>query len=329
MNEAIDSFLNYLVVEKGFSRNTQDAYKNDLNQFVDYAQGGTNGSNGSNGTNGSCHSWRQVDLNLLTDYVSSLRKKKGYSETTTARKVATLKSFFNFLVQEEAIEQDPSEFLSIPKVGRNLPKFLTEEEVQRLLQLADAGTSPEDSRDRAILELLYATGLRVSELISLDIHDVNIKDGYVRCFGKGGKERIVYIYPRAAEALSAYLEGARPSLLSHGHNGNHRGNGSSPSSNGVDKHEEKALFLNRRGDRLTRQWIWVILKNYAEKSGLKKTLTPHTLRHSFATHMLRGGASLRHVQELLGHSSITTTQIYTHLTNEHVRREFDRSHPRS
>ena len=326
MRETIDSFLNHLVVEKGFSKNTQEAYKNDLGQFIDYAN---KNPNGHNGTGHPYQSWQQVDLDLLTQYVSSLRKQKSYSESTTARKVAALKSFFNFLVQEEAIQQDPSEFLSIPRVGRSLPKFLTEEEVQRLLDLAGSSEGADGARDRAIIELLYATGLRVTELISLNVHDVNIKEGYVRCFGKGGKERIVYIYPRAAQVLNTYLEEARPLLRPLSPAKGSRAYARLATATKSGKPEEKALFLNRRGERLTRQWIWAILKSYAEKARLNKSLTPHTLRHSFATHMLRGGASLRHVQELLGHSSITTTQIYTHLTDEHVRQEFDRSHPRS
>lgn len=340
MREAVVSFLNHLVVEKGFSRNTLEAYKNDLHQFIEFAdpkvasngsKGSTNGSkDSSNGGNPLHLKWQQVDLNLLIDYVSSLRMNKSYRDSTTARKVAALKSFFNFLVQEETIHQDPTEFLGTPRVGRNLPKFLTEEEVDRLLDLAATSEGPEAARDRAILELLYATGLRVTELISLDVGDVNVKEGYVRCLGKGSKERIAYTYTSAAQVLSAYIQKGRPLLLKPTPaNGRLRRSGLASGTVKPDKAEEKALFLNRRGDRLTRQWIWAILKNYAQRAGLGKSITPHVLRHSFATHMLRGGASLRHVQELLGHSSITTTQVYTHLTNEHVRQEFERSHPRS
>ena len=259
-----------------------------------------------------------MDLGLLVDYVSSLRGKRSYRDTTTARKVAALKSFFNFLVQEEAIEQDPTEFLSAPRVGRSLPKHLSEEEVERLLDVAAREQSPEARRDCTILELLYATGLRVSELVSLNTHDVNLQEGYIRCMGKGSKERLAYMYPRAVQALRTYMEEARPSLISAA-NGDKK----------VSAAEERALFVNQRGDRLTRQWVWTILKTYARKASLDKPITPHVLRHSFATHMLRGGASLRHVQELLGHASITTTQIYTHLTSDHVRQEYDRSHPRA
>ena len=326
MRESVDSFLNHLVVEKGFSSNTLEAYRNDLDQFIEFARernhissSGPKSRNEVAGSASGKEAWRRVDLGLLTDYVSNLRGKKAYRDTTTARKVAALKSFFNFLVQEEAIDHDPTEFLVAPRVGRSLPKYLSEEEVERLLTHAAKVESPEGKRDWAMLELLYATGLRVSELVSLNIHDLNLHEGYVRCMGKGSRERIAYLYPRAIQVLQAYVEEARPLLLA-----SNAGKGKNGS-----KFEERALFVNYRGDRLTRQWVWTILKTYATKAGLTKPITPHILRHSFATHMLRGGAPLRHVQELLGHASITTTQVYTHLTTEHVRQEYERSHPRS
>lgn len=350
MKDAVDSFLNHLVVEKGFSRNTLEAYRNDLNQFMEFAQGRPHDYRDGEMPSDSrtleagwprLREWGQVDLSLLTEYVSNLRAKKSYRDTTTARKVAALKSFFNFLVQEEAVEQDPTEFLSSPRVGRSLPKFLSEEEVERLLDQPAREESPEGRRDYAILELLYATGLRVTEMVSLNLHDVNLQEGYIRCMGKGSKERIVYVYPRAVQSVRAYVDEARPHLLSSsrslsGRDGTaDRGPGSSgPAGSASDGRraggtEERALFLNQRGGRLTRQWVWTILKAYARKASLEKSITPHVLRHSFATHMLRGGASLRHLQELLGHSSITTTQVYTHLTKDHVRKEYERSHPRS
>ena len=321
MKESVDSFLNHLVVEKGFSQNTLEAYKNDLLQFIKYAQVRLTESGDA--------TWANVDLGLLVDYVSSLRGKNGYRDATTARKVAALKSFFNFLVEEEAIDEDPTEFLSAPRVGRSLPKFLSEDEVERLLDQAAEEDSPEGKRNRAILELLYATGLRVSELVSLNVNDINLQEGYVRCLGKGSKERMAYIYPRAVEVARDYIDGARNLLLSAGSRSSN-GNGAGASRDHREaKAGEKALFVNQRGERLTRQWVWNVLKACAKKASLDKHITPHVLRHSFATHMLRGGASLRHVQELLGHSSITTTQVYTHLTSEHVRREYDKSHPRS
>ncbi len=301
MRDHVDSFLNHLVVERGFSKNTLEAYRNDLYQLIDFIRARVTSPDGA--------VWRQVNLDLLTDYVSTLRGKRGYRESTTARKVAAIKSFFNFLVQESSIEEDPTELLISPKVGRHLPQYLTEEEMERLLDHPSETKTPDRLRDLAILELLYATGLRVSELVSLNLHDLNLKEGYIRCLGKGSRERIVYLYPRAAEVLGDYKERARPQL--------------------VKRKEEGALFLNRRGERLTRQWVWSIIKKSAKEAGIDKPITPHVLRHSYATHMLRGGASLRHVQEMLGHASITTTQVYTHLTDDYVRQEYDSSHPRS
>ena len=301
MRDMVDSFLNHLVVERGFSQNTLEAYRNDLYQLSDDIQAHLPSLENT--------VWQKVDLDLLTSYVSSLRGKRGYRDSTIARKVAAIKSFFAFLVQEGQIEDDPTEFLISPRVGRHLPNFLTEEEMDRLLDNPSRQSTPDGVRDSAIRELRYATGLRVSELVSLNVQDMNFEDGYILCMGKGSKERMVYLYPKVKEILSDYLEQARPKLTA--------------------RQEERALFLNRRGERLTRQWVWSIIKNSAKQAGIDKPLTPHVLRHSYATHMLRGGASLRHVQEMMGHASITTTQVYTHLTNDHVRQEYDKSHPRS
>lgn len=302
MREPIDSFLNHLVVEKGFSHNTLEAYRNDLYQFFDYARENLPSVNGRS-------SWQSVDLNLLTGYVYDLRDKSGYRDTTVARKVAAIRSFFSFLQLEGVIEEDPSESLAAPRPGRSLPKHLTKEEVQQLLDTAKSQDTPEGRRDSAMLEMLYATGLRVTELVSLDVGDVNLDDGYVRTMGKGSKERITYLHPQAVESLRDYLKKARPKL--------------------AKEKKEKAIFLNRRGERLTRQWVWAIMKNNASKAGIKKSIAPHVLRHSYATHMLQNGAPLRYVQELLGHANISTTQIYTHLTDEHLRKEYEKSHPRA
>ena len=325
VKESVDSFLNHLVVEKGFSRNTLEAYRNDLHQLVEFVEERLDGT----GPGGHLpeQTWARIDLGLLSEYVSNLRGKKGYRDTTTARKVAALKSFFNFLIEEESIHEDPTEFLTAPRVGRSLPKFLSEDEVKTLLKQASKAESPEGIRDYAMLELLYATGLRVSEMVSLNLRDVSLHEGYVRCMGKGSKERIAYIYPQAIRVLREYVETARPLLAVAGRNGDTRRDGEQSKKSAA--REETALFVNQRGERLTRQWVWIALKNCAKRAALDTRITPHVLRHSFATHMLKGGASLRHVQELLGHSSITTTQVYTHLTTEHMRREYDRSHPRS
>jgi integrase/recombinase XerD len=304
MKESINSFLQHLIVEKGFSRNTLEAYRNDLNQFKDFVQERLNGAASES------NPWQQVDLGLLNEYIADLRSRKGYRDTTTARKVAAIKSFFSFLALNGMISEDPTESLGSPRVGRTLPKCLSPEEVSRLLDEAGQAGTPESQRDATILELLYATGLRVSELVSLNVPDIDFQESYIRCWGKGSRERIVYLYPKALAELKNYLSTARIALVG-------------------PRKDETALFVNHRGERLTRQWVWNILKTYSKKAGVDERITPHTLRHSFATHLLQNGASLRHVQELLGHSSISTTQVYTHLSNHHLRQEYEKSHPRA
>lgn len=303
MEKVVESFLQHLVVEKGLSRNTMDAYRNDLSQFQEFIRSRLNG------TSEREDAWRWVDLELLNDYIADLRGRKGYRDTTTARKVAAIKSFFTYLAQNGDIEEPPTESLGSPRVGRALPKYLTEEEIESLLEAAGQPGTAESRRDANILELLYATGLRVSELVSLNVQDIDFQESYIRCWGKGSKERIVYAHAKAMGGLQEYLAGPRMSLVG-------------------DNKDEPALFVNHRGERLTRQWVWTILKTYGKKAGLDQKITPHTLRHSFATHLLQKGASLRHVQELLGHSSISTTQVYTHLTDQHLEQEYAKSHPR-
>ncbi len=306
MDRTVSSFLQHLIVEKGFSQNTSSAYRNDLSQFIEFLQQhGVGSGPGSTGVD-----WGAVDIDSLNLYITELKERKGYRNATAARKVASVKSFFGFLAENAIITEDPTESIGTPKVGRSLPKYLTEEEVGRLL---DEGYKPgtnEGQRDAVMMELLYATGLRVGELVSLNIGDVNFEESYVRCLGKGSKERIVHLYPKALQELQNYMKSARPIML-----GKHK--------------DEQALFVNHRGERLTRQWVWSVLKNYARAAGIQTSITPHTLRHSFATHLLQNGASLRHVQELLGHSSISTTQVYTHLTSPYVREEYEKSHPRA
>ena len=297
MNEFVENFLHYMTVERGASPNTLAAYRNDLEQLTEFLQS----------PNGNV-AWEDVSEQTISEYVLYLHGL-GYSETTRARKIASTKSLFGFLVAEGTLEGNPTSNVSAPRVGRTLPKALAVEEVDRLLAAPGQVHTPEATRDQAMLELLYASGMRVSELLSLDLEDVSLETGSVRCFGKGGKERVVPVHNQAIESVRFYIEEVRPGLL-----------GSKSGS---------ALFLNRRGNRLTRQGFWLILKGYCRKVGLDDKITPHTLRHSFATHLLHGGAPLRHVQELLGHASINTTQVYTHLTSEHVRSEYDHAHPRA
>lgn len=302
MREGVDSFLNHLAMEKGFSGNTVEAYRNDLYQLADFVSG-------QSGMRGGAPQWSGVDRNLLINYILDL-KERNYAPATVARKVAAVKSFFDFLVADGLIRSDPTENITSPKVGKSLPKPLSPSEVEALLAEPGKRSSPEAKRDAAMIELLYAGGMRVSELIALDTGDVNLEAGFVRCLGKGSKERVIPIHQTAVKAVREYIEEARFELLG-------------------GKENTEALFLNRRGERLTRQGFWLILKAYARAAGITKPVTPHTLRHSFATHVLSGGADLRAVQELLGHANISSTQIYTHLTSEHVRQAYEKAHPRA
>jgi integrase/recombinase XerD len=297
----IDSFLNYLTVEKGFAGNTVDAYRNDLTQLAEFA-------NREAGKRSVMPSWASFKRQDILSYLLDL-KERNYAVTTIARKVAAAKSFFSFLVAEAQIKNSPMENINSPKIGKPLPDAISISQVRQLIEQPTKLSAPESKRDRAMLELLYASGMRVSELVSLSLNDIDTKGGSVRCFGKGNKERIIPIYQQAAKMVEEYITQDRPHLA---HNDT-----------------EQALFVNQRGDRLTRQGLWQILKAYAKSAGLSKRVTPHTLRHSFATHMLSGGADLRSVQELLGHANISTTQIYTHLTSEHIRRTYDKAHPRA
>ncbi len=306
MDRIVSSFLQHLIVEKGFSQNTSSAYRNDLSQLVEFLQ--QHGFDVGKGQ--GSFDWSQVDIDTLNRYITDLKERKGYRNATAARKVASVKSFFGFMAENGNITEDPTESLGTPKVGRSLPKYLTEEEVARLLDEGYKHGTNEGQRDAVMMELLYATGLRVGELVSLNTADVSLEESYVRCLGKGSKERIVHLYPKAAQELQNYMKHARAAMLGK-------------------RKDEEALFVNHRGERLTRQWVWSVLKTYAQSAGIKSSITPHTLRHSFATHLLQNGASLRHVQELLGHSSISTTQVYTHLTSPYVREEYEKSHPRA
>ncbi len=303
MDEGINSFISSLSVEKGFSNNTLDAYKNDLSQFAEYIRKQAAKEDKQKLT------WEGVDRSAILDYLVTLRER-SYAPATMARKVAAIKSFFNFLVSEGTLKKNPTEGISGPKVGKALPKAISVEEVELLLEQPEKVNTPEGKRDKAMLELLYATGMRVSEMVSLNVRDVNLKAGFVRCFGKGSKERIIPIHSKAIKAVKTYLDESRPKLL--GATG------------------ETSLFLNRRGQRLTRQGFWLILKGYAEKARIEADITPHVLRHSIATHLLHSGKmNLRELQELLGHANISTTQIYTHLTTEHLKRVYESSHPRA
>jgi len=302
MEATIQEFLDYLTAERGSSDNTIAAYRNDLTQFDEFI--------GGVGALSEQRGWEGLTRDHLINYILWL-KEREYASATVARKVAAMKSFCQFLVRTGASDDNPAEELDSPKVKKQLPTTLTPDEVERLLALpAQLGGTPKAVRDTALLEVLYATGMRVSELASLTLNDLDLAAGTIRCTGKGSKERVMPLYAEAANAVQTYLQRGRAAL--QGSNA-----------------EERTLFLNPRGERLTRQGLWLIIKGYAKQLGLEDRVTPHTLRHSFATHMLNGGAGLREVQRLLGHANISTTQVYTHISQDRLREVYDDAHPRA
>lgn len=296
MQARVEEFLRVLAVEKGYSAHTVAAYRNDLAQLRDFL------------ASGNVSSWQAVSRTHLLDYIVYLRTR-GYAPSTIGRKIAAVKSFFHFLVADGILQDDPTIAVDVPPVDKRLPHPLSPEEMARLLAAAAQSKTPKGLRDRALLELMYATGMRASEIIALKVDAVDLEAGIVRCLGKGRKERILPLYERAREALKDYVEKGRARLL-RGRN-------------------EQALFVTRRGQPLTRQGLWLLVKEYALAAGITGEVTPHTLRHSFATHLLDGGAGLREVQQLLGHANISTTQIYTKVSTRRKREAYDQAHPRA
>ncbi|HHU50832.1 MAG TPA: site-specific tyrosine recombinase XerD [Firmicutes bacterium] len=299
MYSYLQNFINYLSVERGLAPNTLESYGRDLNQYLTYLKekkGLKNAEELSTTTQAT-----------VAGYLLNLQAK-GRATSTISRSLAAIKSFYHFLAREMIIPKDPTANLEAPKQEKRLPKVLSVESVLKLLEQPDLKT-PAGIRDRAMLEVLYATGLRVSELVSLRLTDLNLEEGYIRCLGKGSKERIIPLGSVAVKYLQFYLNHARKFLAA------------TPG--------EETLFLNHHGRGLTRQGFWKIIKKYAEKLGIADRITPHTLRHSFATHLLENGADLRAVQEMLGHVDISTTQIYTHLTRGRLKEVYDKAHPRA
>ena len=296
MTGRMQLFLEYLTVELGLSANTRQAYERDLRLFCK-----TLGFKSSDAL-------VNVSREQITGYMTQL-KEKGLAAATIARKLAAIKAFYRFMTAEGYIDANPAEVVEAGTKGIKLPRVLSEDEVVRLLNQPDI-TTAEGFRDRTMLEVLYATGMRVSELINLTLERVDLNMKYIIAFGKGSKERIVPLGSVAAEFLQQYLEKVRPKLTHAGRNTN-------------------IVFLAFGGHELTRQRFWQIIRAYGRKANINKALTPHILRHSFATHLLDNGADLRSVQELLGHSDISTTQIYTHLTNKRLRDIYAKAHPRA
>jgi integrase/recombinase XerD len=295
MKEFIDEFMNYLSVERGLAKNTLLAYRRDLTKYIDYLS--LKSVKTSNGVS------REHVSNFMFDL-----KKHEMSATTICRNLAAVKMFHRFLVRENLAKEDPTTLVDTPKLWKRIPSVLTQKEIESMIAAA-SGKKPQQARDQAILEIFYASGLRVSELADLKTTSINYEVGFVRAVGKGSKERIIPLGMKAREAIQRYLLKARPQLLK--------------------KQTNDVLFLSRLGKKISRQSLWSVIKYYARKANIKKTIKPHTLRHTFATHLLEHGADLRSVQEMLGHADISTTQIYTHVDNERLKSVHKQFHPRS
>lgn len=295
INELVINYLHFLTVERGLSANTVTSYRNDLDQFVKYLK------------KQNFAKFSEVTRQDITAYLQEETAQKK-ANSSIVRSVTSLRRFFSYLIHEKKITTDPMSLIDTPKQEKHLPEVLSRHEVEQLLETPNVG-EPLGLRDRAILELMYATGLRVSEVINLKLADLHLPVGLLKTIGKGQKERIVPIGDTAAYWINEYLEHGRTKLLK--------------------EKRSDFLFLNFHGNQLTRQGIWKNLKIQVQKAGITKNITPHTLRHSFATHILENGADLRIVQELLGHADISTTQIYTHLSKRRLSEIYDKTHPRA
>ncbi|WP_342432195.1 site-specific tyrosine recombinase XerD [Neobacillus sp. FSL H8-0543] len=297
MEDYLKNFMHFMLAEKGLAKNTLLSYERDLKSYLRYLKNVE-----------AVDRLDDVQRIHIVHFLGFL-KEQGKSAKTLARHVASVRAFHQFLLREKAVAQDPTVHIETPKSQRSIPKVLSLEEVEKLLDT----TNKQDHfglRDKAMLELLYATGIRVTELINIDLENVHLTMGYVRVNGNGKKERIIPVGKTATEAVKLYLEHGRSHFISA-------------------KHHDNALFLNHQGKRLTRQGYWKILKGLTKEAGIDKELTPHTLRHSFAAHLLENGADLSAVQEMLGHADISTTQIYTNVTKTRIKDVYSKFHPRA
>lgn len=292
----IKGFQHYLQLEKGVSKNTIEAYLRDVSKLANYIQASS-----------LPVSVEEIKLHHLQEFIQAINEV-GLEVQSQARIISGIKAFYKYLMMEDVVKQSPTDLLEAPKLSRKLPDTLSVEEVNALLQSIDLST-PEGIRNRAMLEVLYGCGLRVSELVELKISSMSLDAGFLRVIGKGNKERLVPVGSEAIKHIKNYLQYTRPLLP-------------------LKKGEEDVVFLNRNGRRLSRVMVFYVIKKCANQVGSKKTISPHTLRHSFATHLIEGGADLRAVQEMLGHASITTTEIYTHLDREYLRSTILQYHPR-
>ena len=295
LQDALEDYFHFLQIERGLSENTLNSYRRDLKDYTNFLMKKL-----------EVKSWNTVTRMEIVHFLYAL-KDEGKSTSTISRHISSIRSFHQFLVREKIVNQDASLHIETPKKERKLPDVLSQQEVEKLLSIQTQ--TPLSYRNKAMLELMYATGLRVTELVTLKVSDLHLTMGFVQCFGKGSKERIVPIGDVAIHAIEQYLQHARGKLLK---------NNSNPT-----------LFLNQHGRPLTRQGFWKILKKIALEVGIIKEITPHTLRHSFATHLLENGADLRIVQEMLGHEDISTTQIYTHVTKTRLKDMYKAYHPRA
>ena len=294
MNELIEQFLSYISVERGMANNTLSSYKRDLYRFADFLK------------SKKIDSIDKVSRQMINSFMMA-EKERGLASNSVSRGLACIKSFFKFLLKENIIKEDAANIIESPKLWKKLPFTLNVKEVETLLNAPNV-RDPMEARDKACLELMYATGMRVSEMVNLKMDDINMVVGFAKCFGKGSKERIVPFGKKAKESLERYLEKSRPQFLK--------------------KKISNFLFLTRLGKPMSRQTFWKIIKRYAKLAKIKKKVTPHSLRHSFATHILERGADLRIVQEMLGHSDISTTQIYTHVSKDRLKSIHQKFHPR-
>ncbi len=294
MEDALNGFLNYIAVEKGLSKNSLDAYKRDIGDFISFLKKG---------------GYKDLEIKrpALIEYLSVLREKRGLAISSIARKTSALRTFYRFLILEGLVRADPTADLQTPKGWLRLPRTLTLTEVETLLR-QPGENSTRGNRDSAMLELLYAAGLRVSELVKVRLAEINLDVGYIVTLGKGSKQRVIPISDIAVDKIKRYLREARPPLL--------KGKAS------------PYLFVTSSGREMTRQGFWKKLKAYAKSAGIKGSISPHILRHSFASHLLEGGADLRSVQMMLGHADISTTQIYTHVSRERLKKVHKEHHPR-
>ncbi|GFZ99338.1 tyrosine recombinase XerD [Paenibacillus marchantiophytorum] len=292
----LQSFIRFLSVERGLARNTLESYERDLQQFVDYLQ------------RQEITTWKDTNKMHITGYLSQM-KLLGRASATLSRNLVSIRALFQFLVKERVIDSDPSIYVEAPKLEKKLPKILSIQEVEKLLAAPQA-EMVSGARDKAMLELLYATGIRVTELISLNVSDVNLQMGFIRCIGKAEKERNIPLSSIATRCLTTYIHKDRIKMLKK-------------------TTEEEALFIGHLGTRMTRQGFWKILKRYAKEMDIASDISPHALRHSFAAHLIENGADLRSVQEMLGHSDISSTQMYVQVAKLKMKDVYNSAHPRA